>query len=300
MLNLILSLIGIFALVVVVGRLMHRYFVYIPDRNRVAPKDVGLPDVQEVTFKGTGGVTLIAWYLPARKGKPTLLYFTGNAGNASYRSGKIAAIAADGYGVFMLNYRRYGGSGGRPSEKKISADALLAYDCVRAQGVSPQKIIAYGESLGTAVATRLSLHREVQALVLEAPFTSTVNVGKLLWPGFPLGIIMVDQYRTIDRIGQVYVPLFIIHGGRDNVIPLDQARHVFHAANEPKSLVVVPRASHSDLFELGGWAKVRAFLESLETVEPVEAVESAPVVPGRVARAGRRVEAAAAANVEGR
>jgi uncharacterized protein len=297
MLNLILSLIGIFALIVVVGRLMHRYFVYIPDRNRVAPKDVGLPSVQEVTFKGTGGVTLIAWYLPARPGKPTLLYFTGNAGNVSYRSGKIAAIAADGYGVFMLNYRRYGGSGGRPSEKKISADALLAYDCLRAQGVGPQKIIAYGESLGTAVATRLALHREVQALVLEAPFTSTVDVGKLLWPGFPLGIIMVDQYRTIDRIGQVSVPVFIFHGGRDNIIPLDQARHVFHAASEPKSLVVVPRAGHSDLFELGGWAKVRAFLESLETVEPVEAK---PVAPERVARAGRRVEAAAAAGVADR
>lgn len=297
MLNLILSLIGIFALIVVVGRLMHRYFVYIPDRKRVAPKDVGLPGVQEVTFKGTGGVTLIAWYLPARPGKKTLLYFTGNAGNASYRAGKIAAMANDGYGVFMLNYRRYGGSGGRPSEKKIAADALLAYDCLRAQGVSPDQIVAYGESLGTAVATRLALHREVQGLVLEAPFTSTVDVGKLLWPGFPLGIIMVDQYRTIDRIGQVNVPLFIIHGGRDNVIPLDQARHVLHAANEPKSLVVLPRAGHNDVFEMGGWGKVRTFLESLE---PVEVVPLEPVARKRVARAGRRVEAAAAAGVETR
>ena len=300
MVNLVLALIGIFALICVVGRLMHRYFVYIPDRTRVAPKDVGLPGVQEVTFKGTGGVTLIAWYLPARCGKPTLLYFTGNAGNVSYRAGKIAAGAADGYGVFMVNYRRYGGSGGRPSEKKIAADALLAYDCLRAQGVAPQEIVAYGESLGTAVATRLALHREVQGLVLEAPFTSTVDVGKLLWPGFPLGIIMTDQYRTIERIGQVKVPLFIIHGGRDNIIPLDQARHVLHAANEPKSLVVLPRAGHSDLFEQGGWAKVRAFLESLETVELVEPVEAEPVVPGRVARAGRRVEIAAAAKLEGR
>ncbi len=300
MLNLVLSLIGIFALIVAVGRLMHRYFVYIPDKTRVAPKDVGLPGVQEVTFKGTGGVTLIAWYLPARPGKPTLLYFTGNAGNVSYRAGKIAAMANDGYGVFMLNYRRYGGSGGRPSEKKIAADAMLAYDCLRAQGVSPDKIVAYGESLGTAVATRLSLHREVQGLVLEAPFTSTVDVGKLLWPGFPLGIIMVDQYRTIDRIGQVRVPLFILHGGRDNVIPLDQARHVFHAANEPKSLVVVPRAGHNDVFELGGWVKVRAFLESLESAETVEVVEAKPVERKRVARAGRRVEATAAASLENR
>ena len=135
----------------------------------------------------------------------------------------------------MLNYRRYGGSEGRPTEARNAADAVSAYDCLRGQGVAPGDIVAYGESLGTAVATRLSLQREVQALVLEAPFTSAVDVGKLMWKGFPLGVIMVDQYRTIDRIGEVRVPLFIVHGGRDAIIPLDLARRVYHAANEPKS-----------------------------------------------------------------
>jgi hypothetical protein len=286
MLNLILALLGIFALFCIVARLMHRYFIYIPDRTRVAPEDAGLRGVQEVTFKGTGGVTLIAWYLPARAGKPTLLYFTGNAGNVADRAGKIATIAGDGYGVFMVNYRRYGGSGGRPTEAKIAADALLAYDCLRAQGVAPQDIVAYGESLGTAVATRLSLHREVQALVLEAPFLSVVDVGLLMWPYLPLKLVMVDQYRTIDHIGEVKVPLFIVHGGRDNVIPLDQARHVFHAAKEPKSFVVVPRAGHNDLFEQGAWVKVRDFLVSLAP---------APAATESVARAGLPVEMAAAA-----
>jgi fermentation-respiration switch protein FrsA (DUF1100 family) len=287
MLNLILALAGIFALIFVIARLLHRYFIYIPDRTRVAPKDVGLPGIQEVTFKGTGGVTLIAWYLPARPGKPTLLYFTGNAGNVANRAGKIARIGSDGFGVFMLNYRGYGGSEGWPSEAKITADALLAYDCLRAQGVSPQDIVAYGESLGTAVATRLVLQREVTALVLEAAFTSAVDVGKLLWPGFPLGAIMIDQYRTIDRIGEVRVPLFMIHGGRDTVIPLDHARHVYHAANEPKSIAVLPLADHNDLFERGAWSDVREFLDSLKT--PV-------LVP--VARAGRQVEMVAPASVQ--
>jgi fermentation-respiration switch protein FrsA (DUF1100 family) len=248
---------------------------------------VGVPGVQEVTFKGTGGVTLIAWYLPAQAGKPTLLYFTGNAGNVADRAGKIARIGSDGFGVFMLNYRGYGGSGGRPSEAKITADALLAYDCLRAQGVSPSEIVLYGESLGTAVATRLSLQREAFALMLEAPFTSVVDVGKLLWPGFPLGAIMVDQFRTVDDIGQVTVPLFIIHGARDSVIPLDQARHVYHAANDPKKMVVVPLADHNDLFERGAWNDARAFLEGLR-----------PPVAMPVARAGRQVEMVAPASLQ--
>jgi fermentation-respiration switch protein FrsA (DUF1100 family) len=286
MLNLLFAVGIIVALTWIIGRLLHRYFMYIPDRTRVAPKDAGLAGVEEIVFKAADGTKLIAWYLPAREPKPTLLYFTGNSGNAASRAGKIATIGADGYGVFVLNYRRYGGSGGRPTEARITADALSAYDCLRGLGVAPQDILAYGESLGTAVATRLSLQRQVKALVLESPFMSTVAVGQLMWPFLPLGLIMADQYRTIDRIGQVKVPLLIIHGGRDAVIPLDQARHVYHAANEPKSFVVLPRAAHNDLFDRGAWEKVHGFIDSLRPV---------PVM-----KAGRKVEIAAAADIEDR
>jgi fermentation-respiration switch protein FrsA (DUF1100 family) len=239
-------------------------------------------------FKAGDGTRLIAWYRPAQPGKPTLLYFQGNCGNAADRAGKIKAIGSDGYGVFMLNYRRYGGSGGRPTEKRIAADAVSAYDYLRGLGVAPHDIAVYGESLGTAVATRLCLQREARALVLEAPFTTVVDVGRLMWPLLPLQYIMADQYRTIDRIGEVTVPLFIIHGGRDNVIPLDHARRVLHAANEPKTLSVVPRAGHNDLFEQGAWTRVRDFLASLQP-EPVAVKEKT------VARAGRPVALVAAA-----
>jgi len=292
MLNLLLSLLGIFALFCIVARLLHRYFVYVPDSKRVAPKDAGLVGVEEIVFKAADGTRLIAWYKPAQPGKPTLLYFTGNYGNTADRAGKIKAIGADGYGVFMLNYRRCGGSGGRPTEKRVTADAVSAYDYLRGLGVAPHDIVLYGESLGTAVATRLCLQREAQALVLEAPFTSVVDVGKLMWPLLPLQYIMVDQYRTIDRIGQVRVPLFIIHGGRDAVIPLDQARRVLHAANAPKTLSLVPRAGHNDLFEQGAWARVRDFLATLRP----EAVE--PVVEKPAIGAGRPLEVAVAADAD--
>jgi fermentation-respiration switch protein FrsA (DUF1100 family) len=287
MLNLLISLAGIFALIVIIGRLLHRYFIYIPDRARVDPKDAGLERVEEVVFRAADGTKLIAWYLPAQAGRPTLLYFTGNSGNTANRASKIKAIAGDGYGVFMLNYRRYGGSEGRPSESRITADAVSAYDTLRGLGVAPHDIVAYGESLGTAVATRLSLQRHVEGLVLEAPFTSIVDVGKLMWKYFPLDLIMADQYRTIERIGAVTAPVFIVHGGRDAVIPLDQARHVFHMAAEPKTMVVVPQAGHNDLFERGAWEKVRFFLESLRPV---------PVV----VMAGPQMEIAAAASGEAR
>jgi fermentation-respiration switch protein FrsA (DUF1100 family) len=133
------------------------------------------------------------------------------------------------------------------------------------------------------------LQRHVEGLVLEAPFTSIVEVGKLMWKYFPLDLIMADQYRTIDRIGAVTAPLLVIHGGRDAIIPLDQARHVLHQAAEPKSMVVVPQAGPNDLFERGAWEKVRGFVESLRPV-PV------PVV----VMAGPQMEIAAAASGEAR
>ena len=308
MLKLLLSLLGIFALFCFVASLLHRYFIYIPDRKRVAPKDAGLVDVEEIVFKAADGTRLIAWYRPARGDKPTLLYFPGNSGNTADRAGKIRAIAADGYGVFIVNYRGYGGSGGRPTEKRLAGDAVRAYDYLRGLGVAPGNIVVYGESLGTAVATGVSLQREAKALVLESPFTSVVDVGQLAWPLLPLKYIMVDQFRTIDLIGSVDTPLFIVHGGRDAVIPLDMGRRVFHAAGGPKTLKVVKRAGHNDLFEQGAWALVRDFLESIEVREGVEVqpevevqteIEVQPGAEVQIpARAGAPVEIPAAATAD--
>jgi len=286
MVNLLLALAGIFALFCIVARLMHRYFIFVPDRTRVDPKDVGAKGVEEVVFKAADGTKLIAWYLPARGSKPTLLFFHGNSANVGARANKIATIGADGYGVFMPNYRRYGGSGGRPTEKRLAADAVAAYDYLRGLGVAPQDIVLYGESLGSAVSTGLSLQRPVEALVFEAPLTSAVDAGHAVWPLLPLSLIMVDQFRVLDRIAQVKVPLFIIHGGRDTHIPLHHARRIFHAANEPKKLEVIPRAGHNDLFEAGAWPRVREFLESLradsEKREPVRAGKMELVAPAGV------------------
>ena len=290
MFNLSLALLVIFALFCMVARLLHRYFLYIPDPKRVDPHEAGLTGVEEIVFKSAEGKKLIAWYRPAAKGERTLLYFPGNSGNVAARAGKIKAIVADGYGVFIVNYRGFGGSASRPTEKRLVRDAVTAYDTLRGLGVPPRDIVLYGESLGTGVATQVCQQREAEGLVLESPFTSVVDVGKLAWPLLPLKHIMVDQYRTIDRIGSVDVPLFIIHGGRDAVIPLDMARRIFHAANDPKTLTVVPRAGHNDLFEQGAWARVRDFLaglgaESVPAVEPQSAVRAGGPVEVPVAAA---------------
>jgi fermentation-respiration switch protein FrsA (DUF1100 family) len=278
MLNLVLALLGTYALICLGGWAVHRYFIYIPDPTRYQPGDVGLSGVEEVVFSGKGGAKLIAWYKPATANKPTLLYFTGNAGSAANRARKIEAIAASGYGVFMMNYRGYGGSTGRPTEANNVADAVSAYDTLRGLGVPARDIVAYGESLGTSVATQLSLKREVKALVLESPFTNIVDVGRQVWWFLPLRLIMVDQYRSIDTIGEVKVPLLIIHGARDGIIPVSHARELYAAANEPKELAILRLADHNDLFEHGAWERAEAFLKALE-LKPEAAIHPVRLEP---------------------
>ena len=261
MVDLLLSLVTAYGVICFCAFLLHRYFVYMPDRKRVTPAATGLSGVQEITIRSRDGVNLIAWYAQAADDtKPTLLYFTGNGGSAATRAQKIARIQASGYGVFMLNYRRYGGSGGWPTEKNNIADAVAAYDRLLSLGVAREDIVAYGESLGTSVATQLSLQRPVRALVLEAPFTSVVDVGMLSWGFLPLRYIMVDQYRTIDYIAAVRTPLLVVHGARDRVIPVGQARHLYTKARGPKRLLILPRGDHNDLFDRGAWEEIEAIL----------------------------------------
>jgi fermentation-respiration switch protein FrsA (DUF1100 family) len=283
MINLLLSILGAYTMICFGGWFLHRYFIYVPDPARYAPSEAGLPDVEEVVFEGEGGAKLIAWHLRAKGQKPTLLYFTGNAGSVANRAAKIEAIAAGGYGVFIMNYRGYGGSSGWPSETNNVSDAVSAYDTLRGLGVPARDIVAYGESLGTSVATQLALKRSVQALVLESPFTNIVDVGRQVWWFLPLGLIMTDQYRTLDYISSVKVPLFIVHGERDGVIPIAHARRVYAAANEPKELAILPAADHNDLFENGAWERVDTFLKSLgakpETAGAPSQLEPAAVAP---------------------
>jgi len=217
MLNLSLALLVIFALFCIVARLLHRYFLYIPDPKRVDPHEAGLTGVEEIVFKSAEGKKLIAWYRPAAKGKRTLLYFPGNSGNVAARAGKIKAIVADGYGVFIVNYRGFGGSAGRPTEKRLVRDAVTAYDTLRGLGVPPRDIVLYGESLGTGVATQVCQQREAEGLVLESPFTSVVDRDSGRCGSSPL-----ERYRRSPLGGSMAgagLRAAILSFGRDALTP---------------------------------------------------------------------------------
>ena len=263
--NTLLWIIGIYVTICIGAYFGNRWFMYFPDPARISPVEAGLSGVAEVELKTGDGETLIAWYAKAQAGQPTILYFHGNAGNAAVRAEKIETMRIGGAGVFYLNNRGYGGSTGKPTEPANVADAITAYEHLRSAGIAAGDIVLYGESLGSGQATQLAGQRTVRAVVLEAPLTSTVDVGKRTYFFLPLGLLLSDQYRNIEHVTKVKAPLLVLHGEQDEIIPVAMGKRVYAAANEPKKLELFEGGHHSDLFDHGAWERVRAFLAELPT-----------------------------------
>lgn len=235
-----------YAAVAVAAFIAQRRLMYFPDRERVSPASYGLAGVEERLIKSPDGTELVTWFARAAPGEPTVLYFHGNAGNLGNRSERIRKYVDRGLGMMMLSYRGYGGSGGSPSERNNVADARVAYEALLKEGLRPEDIVLYGESLGTGVAVQLAAQVPVAGVVLDAPYTSIVEVAAGAYPYFPVRWFLFDRYETMDHLDDVHAPLLVIHGEDDGIIPVAMGRAVYAAANGPKEIVTFPGAGHSD------------------------------------------------------
>lgn len=254
--------VALYLLVVAAAWLGQRHLMYVPDRTRVEPKAVGLHGVTVETLAAPDGASLVTWYVPARVGRPTLLYFHGNAGNLAGRADRVRRYQAQGFGLLMLSYRGYGGSTGRPSEADNVADARLAYDTLVRSGVPPDKIVLYGESLGSGVAVQVAAEKPVAAVVLDAPYTSVLEMAALTYPYLPVRPLLADRYLSDRHIKRVKAPVLVLHGERDAVIPVRMGKALHAAAAEPKKLVLFPNGGHVDLDDHGAVEIVARWLEA--------------------------------------
>ncbi|MFO0992969.1 MAG: alpha/beta hydrolase [Hyphomicrobiales bacterium] len=243
----------IYLALLVVIYLLQRHLLYHPSHVQVSPEDVGLAGVEVVNLATQPDEKLIAWYAPAQAGKPTILFFHGNAGDISGRAERFAYYQRAGYGVMFLSYRGYGTSTGSPSEAGLISDANAAYDWLVQHDVPASKIVLVGESLGTGVSMQLAAHKPVAAIALEAPFTSTADVARLSYWWLPVGLLMKDQFKSIDYVKDIRVPLLVMHGTDDRLIPLQMGERLFAAANEPKEFVAIANGTHGSIFSEPAW-----------------------------------------------
>ena len=254
-----------YALIAFVAYLAERRLTYFPSTERVLPAEAGLLGVDELTLDTPDGEKVLVWYAQAQPGQPTLLYFHGNGGNLARRRERVRRFAELGLGLFMMSYRGYSGSTGRPSEAANMADAELAYRALTAKGVPPEDIILYGESLGTGIATRLATEFPVLGLILESPYTSLPDVGAQRYPFLPVRALMKDRYEQLRCIGKIRAPLLVIHGMRDQVVPFEMGQAVFAAAPEPKQFAALLQAAHNDHARYGGLEAIAGWIAALRS-----------------------------------
>ena len=247
-----------------------RRLIYFPD-PAPPPAAAVIPGAEDVELRTTDGQQLGAWFVPARgEGLGvSVLVAPGNAGNRAGRAPLAMALAERGLSVLLLDYRGYGGNGGSPSEQGLALDVRAARDhLVRERGVPPSRLIYVGESLGGAVVVELAVEHPPAGMVLRSPFTDLAAVGRQHYPWLPVRALLRDEYPVTEQLRQLDVPVSVVHGSADSVVPAEQSRDVAGAARQLVRRVEVAGADHNDRVLLDGAQLVDAVVELATRTRP--------------------------------
>lgn len=245
------------------------WLLYYPFRAiSITPARYGVP-FEDVLFSAADGTRLHGWHVPPVKADgPVILWAHGNAGNVSHRSENIAMIRREtGAGVFIFDYRGYGRSEGRPREAGLYADMRGAHAWLKGR-VPPGRIFLFGRSLGAAVAVRIAAEgAQARGLILEGPFESLAAMGEKVFPFLPVRRLVVQEFDNVKWLPRVGLPLLLLHGDADEIVPFAQGRRLFELAPPPKRFHRIAGAGHNDTYLVGGpayWAAWREFLAAPE------------------------------------
>jgi uncharacterized protein len=233
---------------------LQRRLIYYPSPGPVPEAHTVIDGATEVTLQTSDGLALGAWFVPpgAPSNGMTVLVANGNAGDRSLRAPLARALAREGFGVLLFDYRGYGGNPGDPSEDGLALDIRAAYRfLIEEKGIARRRLVYFGESLGAAVVTELSTEHPPAGLVLRSPFTDLAAVGQVHYPFLPVRVLLRDRFPVVDHIRRVDVPTTVVYATHDSVVPAAQSLAVADAATGPTAVVEVA-GDHNDIALLDG------------------------------------------------
>ncbi len=236
------------------------YYPDLPGRKLMAtPADIGL-EYEPVSLVTGDGIRLSAWFIPRIADRGTLLFLHGNAGNISHRLDSIRLFHELGLSVFILDYRGYGESEGKPSEAGTYDDATAAWRyLVEQRHIEPRNIVLFGRSLGAGIAAELAARIRPGALIMESAFTSVPDMAATLYPWLPVRLLSRYRYDARKNLARISCPLLIAHSRDDEIIPFMHGQRLFEHAHEPKYFLEL-RGGHNDGFLVTG----QGYIDGLE------------------------------------
>lgn len=261
-------------LIMIIPKFIEKRLIFHPGRSNdhTTPDAYGI-EYDDVTFRTGDGLNLNGWFVPGKKSSPddnlhTLLWFHGNSGNINRRLDNIKMLHDRvPVNVFIFDYRQYGRSEGKITEQGTYIDSRAALAYLRSRSdVNNETIIFFGRSLGSAISVELAVKEKCRALILETPFTSIKEMGKKLYPYLPFTFFLRTKYDTLSKIGDIKVPTLIMHGDKDELVPIEQGKILYEKANEPKEFYTIPGAMHNDTHIVGGeeyFDVIREFVNKL-------------------------------------
>ncbi|MCD7060500.1 alpha/beta hydrolase [Pelagibacterium xiamenense] len=235
--------------------LNQRAFFFSPAGDVIEIADTAFSG-EVVSIPTENGQSLTGWYSPGEDGMPTILYYKGNSGSFTSEHERYAAFSGAGYGVLAFDYRGFPTSPGEITQDNMLADALAAFDWLDER---TDDILIWGRSLGASPAVWVASQRDAEAVLLETPFYSAVNVASERYPYVPVGLLMFDQFPSNEWIGDVEEPVFVAHGTADATISVSNAERLYAEIPNPADLWIEDGAGHSDLWRRGIWDRAQVF-----------------------------------------
>ena len=252
-------------LLVIYVKYLENHSIFFPTKNiELNPESINLP-FEDIFLETKDNIKINGWFIPYNNAKYTVLFCHGNAGNIADRLDKISLFHGLGVNIFIIDYRGYGRSQGKPSENGFYLDAKAGYDyLVNRRYIKPSHIILYGESLGGAVAIDLASKVEIGGLIAEGTFSTVRDMAKKFYPFLP-SFLFSNKFDSLTKIKAVYAPKLFIHSKDDEIVPFTLAKKLYHAAGEPKQFVEII-GEHNTAFLDSGQAflsKINSFIKGL-------------------------------------
>jgi len=232
--SILLFLISIYFIILISTYIFQRNLLYHPTENNYSGDKI-IVSVEKLRIKTKDGIELLSWYHNKDINKyKTIIFLHGNAGTLENRIHKINHFKNMKVNFLLVAWRGFSGNKGQPTEEGLYEDARSAVNWLKSKGAKENNIIVYGESLGTGVATEIAQNKKFAGIILESPFTSMIDAGKDKYPYLPVRLLLKDKYESNKKIKNINIPILIMHGKVDNIVPFFMGKKMYELANQPK------------------------------------------------------------------